>query len=283
MIIVRMSGGIGNQLFQYATAFSLSKKHKYPLLLDTTSYHQLNPRHFLLGELISDLPILNRKFIRILVKRNNFFLRIIGQLLGIQTLPKVTESKLGYDVNIGLIDYPCYLKGSFISFKYFNDLNADVIKSLVFKKDTCASVSSNISRYINYNLVCVNIRRGDFLLDNNLNVCGISYFNECINKALELLDSPKFLFFSDDITWVKENFKSPYFYYWDHLDDTVISSLYAMTLCNHHIISNSSFGWWGAWLNNKTNKFVFCPSKVLNDDSFPVDDYYPANWIKIVP
>jgi hypothetical protein len=283
MIIVRLSGGIGNQLFQYATALAISHKNNFPLLIDKSSFHEFSVRDYLLGNLIVNLPIVDKSIVKSLVEPRNWFVKRILKILKRKTISHVEEKKLGYDEEIATLNFSCYLKGSFISYKYFSDINSSLIDSILFDQEIQSYVLSRINIICKENLVCVNVRRGDFLSDQNLNVCNISYYNKSISKARSYLVSPKFLFFSDDIIWVKENFINEDFFYWDDNNENVLQALFAMTLCNHHIISNSSFGWWGAWLNEKSEKKVFCPSKVLNDNSFSVDDYYLESWIKIDP
>ncbi len=283
MIIVRLSGGVGNQLFQYATALSISRKNNLPLLIDKSSFHEFSIRDYLLGNLILNLPLVDKGLVKSLVAPRNWYIKQLLKILKRKTISHVEEKKLGYDDNIAKINFSCYLKGSFISYKYFIDINNVLTDLIFFNEEIKSYVLSKFNVYLNENLVCVNVRRGDFLTDQNLNVCKISYYTKSISKARFVLDSPKFLFFSDDIIWVKENFINEDFFYWDDKNENVLQSLFAMTLCNHHIISNSSFGWWGAWLNKKIEKKIFCPSKVLNDNTFPVDDYYPESWIKIDP
>jgi hypothetical protein len=283
VIIVRLSGGVGNQLFQFATALSISRKNNFPLLIDKSSFHEFSTRDYLLSNLIVNLPLVDKELVKSLVEPRNWFIKQLLKIFKRKTILHVEEKKLGYDLEIAALNFSCYLKGSFISYKYFSDINNALIDSIIFDEEIQSYVFSKFNVDSKDNLVCVNVRRGDFLTDQNLNVCNISYYAKAISHARLNLDAPKFLFFSDDIIWVKENFINKDFFYWDDKNENVLQSLFAMTLCNHHIISNSSFGWWGAWLNNKNEKKVFCPSTVLNDNTFPVDDYYPETWIKIDP
>ena len=117
MIIVRMSGGIGNQLFQYATALNIARKNSFPLLLDVSSYSNISPRQFCLNELIHPVSIVSKSLTRTLVEPKNIFLKSLSKLIGWEKLPKIVETNKGYDSFINNIDFACYLKGSFISFK----------------------------------------------------------------------------------------------------------------------------------------------------------------------
>lgn len=283
MIVVRLSGGIGNQLFQYGVGYSLSKQSNLPLLFDTSSFTSKSPRSLLLNELIHDLPVISYPLLETLVEPRNFIKRITRNILGFATIPKVLEPHPGFCDDIALINYPCYLKGSFISYKYFSNWNDEFISTIEFSETLKNEALTSLNTVTKNNLVCISIRRGDFLDYSELNVCGREYYERCISWVRANLDNPEFLFFSDDIDWVKENFVDEDFNYWDVKEYHILMKLYAMTRCCHFIISNSSYSWWGAWLNKNESKVVLCPSKVVKNGSFPVNDYYPDSWVKIEP
>jgi len=124
----------------------------------------------------------------------------------------------------------------------------------------------------------VHIRRGDYL--NKIHkhptqpkeyyYSAFSQFNEDIH----------FLIFSDDIEWCKNNLKYKYLYFIEEELDYI--SLYLMSLCNHNIIANSSFSWWGAWLNQETNKKVIAPSNWFGKNKkLNTKDLIPSKWIKL--
>jgi hypothetical protein len=283
MIIVRMSGGIGNQLFQYATSLNIARNNNFPLFLDISSYSNLSIRSFCLNEICPTASILPRQYVKTIVEPQNLILKKISSYFNWKRIPKIVDSKKGYNPEIANINFPCYLKGSFISFKYFESFNDLFINSLYFTDEIKKNARNSINNFSHLNLVCVSVRRGDFLNYDSLNVCTKEFYERSISEARKVLDNPYFLFFSDDIAWVRFNFISPDFLYWDENNYNIIVKLYAMSLCNHFIISNSSYSWWGAWINRSNEKKVFCSSKVESDGSFPVDDYYPESWIKIDP
>ena len=278
-----MSGGIGNQLFQYAASMNIARNNKFPLFFDISSYSSSSIRSFCLSELCSTVPILPKQYVKTLVEPNNFILKKISTYFDWHRIPKIVDSKKGFDPEIANINFPCYLKGSFISFKYFESFNDTFIDSLFFSEEIKRLAFKSISEFLHLNLVCVSVRRGDFLNYESLNVCTKNFYEQSILQARSLLDNPHFLFFSDDIAWVRSNFSSSDFLFWDVKDYNIIMKLYAMSLCKHYIISNSSYSWWGAWINRNDNKKVFCSSKVESDDSFPINDYYPESWFRIDP
>ena len=248
-----------------------------------SSFSSSSIRNFCLDQLIPSVSVIPKEYIKTLVEPNNIILKKMYTFFDRKMLPKIIENQKGYNLEIANINSPCYLKGSFISFKYFESVNDELLELFVFGENVIKEAKNSIKEYFGTNLVCVSIRRGDFLQYESLNVCGKDFYIRSIEAARNLLDNPIFLFFSDDINWVRENFISHDYRFWDVQNYDLIMKLYAMTNCNHYIISNSSYSWWGAWLNKSEDKKVFCSNKVENDNSFPVEDYYPDSWIKIDP
>ena len=119
------------------------------------------------------------------------------------------------------------------------------------------------------NSVCVSIRRGDYLsisLKNNFFVCDEAYFHRAINLAIRIIKNPVFIFFSDDIEWVKENLKIDFPAYYESGKDPVWEKLRLMYSCKHFIISNSTFSWWAQYLSRNEKKIVISPDRWFNDD-----------------
>lgn len=132
--------------------------------------------------------------------------------------------------------------------------------------------------------VSLHIRRGDFLIGNNINlfgnICSIEYYNKAILDSQKLIDNPHYFIFSNDMEWVKSNIVLENVTYVEgNKGANSWIDLYLMTRCKNNIIANSSYSWWGAWLNSNTMKIVICPSKFSNNDIN--SDVYPVDWIKI--
>ena len=134
------------------------------------------------------------------------------------------------------------------------------------------------------NSISIHIRRGDYLHPkfNHLygNICTIEYYKEAITILQQKYANLHFYIFSDDISWVKENLPIvPSTYIdWNKKEDSW-QDMYLMSQCKHNIIANSSFSWWGAWLNNNPNKTVICPSRFMNLNQ--QSDIVPEDWIQI--
>ena len=110
----------------------------------------------------------------------------------------------------------------------------------------------------------------------------IEYYEKAINYVKNKIEGPVFFIFSNDIDWCKENFsfEEAYFVDWN-IGEKSFRDMQLMSSCKHNIIANSSFSWWGAWLNNNLDKIIIAPSKWLNDERVDIDDIIPEGWIKI--
>ncbi|MEI6553564.1 MAG: alpha-1,2-fucosyltransferase, partial [bacterium] len=136
------------------------------------------------------------------------------------------------------------------------------------------------------NSISIHIRRGDYISNQEANnfhgSCSIDYYTEAINIIKGKVSNPIFFVFSDDIAWVKENLKSDIVATWVseyNLDNT--EDLLLMSFCKHQIIANSSFSWWGAYLNRNINKIVIAPKKWIANKGYNTDEITPSSWIKL--
>lgn len=134
------------------------------------------------------------------------------------------------------------------------------------------------------NSVSLHVRRGDFLNAANINlfgdVCTLNYYTKAVELIESKVSNPHFFVFSNDLIWVKEKFKIKNVTYIDcNSGNNSWKDMCLMSLCKHNIIANSTFSWWGAWLNKKSDKIVVSPSRFLKNDEFT--DVYPDSWTKI--
>lgn len=256
MVITKIQGGLGNQMFQWAYGKALSIKHNTDLLLDVGYYSNQGidtPRKFDLinfPNLTYKQPQLENK--NIVQVNDNFY-----------------YSDLKYDEN-----YNYFLNGFWQSEKYFIDIEEIIRKELAIDKETEEKLKNNIIG----NCVSLHIRRTDYVTSNGYHpVLTMDYYH----LALEIIENyDNVLIFSDDVEWCKNNlsFKNMVFIE----NNTNIEDLWLMSLCNHNIIANSSFSWWGAWLNNNTDKIVIAPKKWFGEyTNLNEKDIIPNKWLKI--
>jgi len=256
-----VSGGLGNQMFQYALYLALKEKGRN-VKLDTSLYSHVEMHN---GYELDRCFNVNDALVKY-SKVHLFFLRVI---LKIKPSIFLYEDNLQY--NNGVYTTKCrYLSGSWQSEKYFIQIEDIIRKSFIFKDIDKRNLS--ITEEIkSYNSVSLHIRRGDYL-GNSIytGVCTEEYYLEAIEKLLsriKLKNRIHFYIFSDDKSYANQFIGK--LNYPAHLIDfnkgsDSFKDMYLMSQCKHNIIANSSFSWWGAWLNNNPDKIVIAPKHWFN-------------------
>lgn len=248
MISAFLQGGLGNQMFQIAAATALAKRNKNKACFNfNTCYTPLQGNTSKKYKYTVFSEICDRENIKI---------------SSVYHEPKFSYTEIPYTKDL-------LIKGYFQSYKYFNDYEND-IKELF-------TLPTEILRTAYYNTTSVHVRRGDYInLKDYHGVCDVEYYK----NAMEEIGDSHFLFFSDDMDWVRENFKGKNISY-SNYDDEVID-LALMSICDNNIIANSSFSWWGGYLNKNKNKKVIAPQNWFGPKG-PKDtqDLIPPSWIKI--
>lgn len=254
MIVIKLQGGLGNQLFQWAIGRSLSTKYKTNLYFDTSYFY--NKQIGVVSKWDMDIS----KLVEI-NEMNNNSLRIISDNFYYQDISDNS-----------------FLDGYWQSEKYFIDIEEHIREKLKISDNDREEI---LNRYpiLEKNTVSIHVRRGDYKNLQHIHpLQSIEYYKNAYNIIND--NSINVLVFSDDINWCKENIKFNNITYIE--GETNIVDMYIMSLCTHNIIANSSFSWWGAWLNNNENKKVIAPLNWFgSDSSFYTGDIIPEKWIKI--
>jgi hypothetical protein len=278
-------GGLGNQMFQYAFGKSLSIKHNKKLILDISLLENLKknpnitPRDFELNAfgIKPNLTIFNKVHL--------FYLKYIKH-----SLCYINENDpYGFCQGLSLTANNTYIiTGYFQSYKYFNEFIPFIVSDFKFKM--LSEVYHKLQDFILgiTNSVSVLIRRDDFVLINEENVLQENYYINAFKYIKSKVANPTFVIFTiGDTGWTHEKFSK--------FNDCVVienekpnlfgfEKLYLMTLCNHSIIANSSYGWWGGFLNHNSNKIVVAPSKWDSDiavNSVIIKNRIPTDWVLI--
>jgi hypothetical protein len=215
----------------------------------------------------------------------------IASKLGISKTNIYSEPTLSFNKQVFDITLPAYFVGFWQSEKYFKDDEGYIRKAFTFMKPLNRESQRIATRLANQsNTVSVHIRRGDYVSSKTTGelhgICSIQYYKDAIALITCKLKSPHFYFFSDDTQWVSQNLILPNKSYTLVQHNTGIESWQDMALmskCKHHIIANSSFSWWGAWLNPDKEKIVIAPQNWFNTktDYFDDSDIVPHDWIRI--
>jgi hypothetical protein len=291
MILVELIGGLGNQMFQYALGRSLSEKNKLPLKLDITgfnTYTGITPRRYELSCFKIKEHIATENDIQSFRKyAKNKVLKLTQKMYPYYQRKVVVEKEYRFDPRILGISESVYLKGYWQSEKYFKNIRNILLNEFSLKNNLDSKTLDFANQIQKTESVSIHFRRGDYVNDPKVSqihgVSPIDYYNKAIARLLSEVNNPVFFIFSDDINWVKENFKlDKTTYYVDfNSSGNAYLDLWLMSLCKHQIIANSSFSWWGAWLNQNADKVCIMPQKWFNDPTQSPKDIRPEGWIAI--
>ncbi|WP_147204902.1 alpha-1,2-fucosyltransferase [Segetibacter aerophilus] len=288
MIISKITSGLGNQLFQYAVAKSLSLKHKTSLFFDLSYYKSTyetdTARSFKLHHFDIDYKTLNTSPLVYLSKATKLFPNRSCQPFFLL----LKEKHFHYDEQVVKAKSTCItLDGFWQSEKYFADATEAIRRELIFKDAATSSLNDykgQIEKAVNP--VSIHIRRGDYVshpeFSKSFGFIGLEYYEQAVSYIKTKVENPTFFVFSDDKEWVKKSFKLPGSNVFVETagEDSDVIELQLMSLCTHHIIANSSFSWWGAWLNNNKNKIVISPASwYKNKPDWNTKDLLPASWV----
>jgi hypothetical protein len=287
MIVSKIEGGLGNQMFQYASARALSIKYGSPLKLDLTWFDKQHLHNgYELNKFNIKAEIASIDDIKLFGGNANNLIKAFKNRLGIHNSRYILEPNYHYYVGFESLSPPVYLHGYWQSYKYF-DQYMEKIRSELTPVLELSKESQLIAQDLaDVNSVSIHIRRGDYVSDKKINavhgVLDLTYYFKAINFLVEKLKYPHFYIFSDDPLWVKENLnlKFPTSYISHNIGERSFEDMQLMRLCKHNIIANSSFSWWGAWLNEDDKKTVIAPANWFKN-SKPTTDLLPANWITI--
>jgi len=273
-------GGLGNQMFQYAFGYSLAHSLNVRVNFDDRYYKYNDKRVIGLSNFkLSKLSF--GKFIIPLWFLNLFIFRpYLGRVLGLYL-----EKNISYDHNIFSENRYQYYCGYFQCEKYFSDFRAELLKEfkpIMELNEANKGIESEIKKSVSISL---HVRRGDYLTDtlaNEVNgTCNIGYYLKSIEMMQNYFPKCRFFIFSDEIDWVKDNIKipgNPIFI--DNNKITPVIDIYLMSLCDHNIIANSTFSWWGAWLNQNADKIVIAPKQWFKNMN-TASDLIPNSWIVV--
>lgn len=289
MIVVKLNGGLGNQLFQYAAGRSISMLTNQELYLDTTflDYYPMHvnntKRRYELNHFCITAPKLKveQEWKRTILRNKWLFAAYTKWFLGWNRLTVINENNYFVEKNK---NKSLYLDDYFQSEEYFKNIAKIIKADFLFKKKPNEVNNDMINRISGCQSISIHVRRGDYLNSTNASiyhVCTIEYYEKAIKHILESVVNPVFYVFSDDIDWVKENLsiKHPTIYVEHNSGELAYEDLRLMISCKHNIISNSTFAWWAAWLNDNKGKIVVAPNKWFKE--IIDDSIIPNNWVKI--
>ncbi|WP_442587809.1 alpha-1,2-fucosyltransferase [Pedobacter sp. AW31-3R] len=266
MIITSLGEGLGNQLFQYSAARYLSHLHHTELkmniaIFETYKLHKYSLQHFNIKATIAT-----------------------GNDMG-RTSFLYVEPSFHYDPFFKSIPDNVIIRGHWQSEKYFKDIE-DIIRHDLRITSAPSLPNRKLAQAIkSCNSISLHIRRCDYVNDPNTfsyhGICGLDYYEKCIEEIVKQVGDPHFFVFSDDPEWAIDNLKTGYFTtFINHNNaDNNFEDLRLMSLCKHNIIANSTFSWWGAWLNTNERKIVLAPKNWFKEADLNTKDLIPSKWL----
>ena len=292
MTAVRLKGGMGNQMFQYALGLQLAEQLGEPVRHDLSNLLYRNkPEGFVYRDL--DLDVF-RTEVRPLVPAGplravfNLQIRPISRRLrqwAERGLPTVEEAHFHYDPAILAEARPgVTYEGWFQSPRYFRGVETRVRTHFRFARPVVAQSQELLRHIEGSNSVCLNVRRTDFLKDATLRATDLAYFLRGVDYFAQTQEDVRFFVFSDDVEWCRENLRLPYptaVVGHEHKGYKFGNYLQLMQRCRHFLIPNSSFAWWAAWLNEGEDKVVVAPNTWFADPEIDTSDLVPATWVRL--
>lgn len=292
MIIVRLTDGLGNQMFQYALGRKLSQLKSTKLKLDINWFQGTKEaqqkRKYSLSCFNIQENIASQKDLDFFFQRN-ILISLDSKAKKLFNLPpiKVIKTQKGFQFDKSVFKCPrnVYLKGYWQTEKYFLDIRDILLQDFSLKTEPSSAQQAIIEQITNSESVSIHIRRGDYVANADLNrvhgVCSLDYYKTCVEYIKKSVQEPHFFIFSDDTEWVRENLiiegKTTFV---SDKNSADYDDLRLMSLCQHNIVANSSFSWWGAWLNRNPNKIVCTPKQWFAVKSKNTGDLIPSTWLK---
>ena len=289
MIVMRLKGGLGNQLFQYALGRALSLSKNTTLQLDTSSFKSDTLREYRLDAFNIAASTSDQLPFFATDGRAKHFNTLIQGIRGLFFKPYqiIKEKSFSFDPSVLECSDHAYLDGFWQSEQYFASFAQDIRKDLSLKMPLQGDLKDLAEQISLANAVSLHVRRGDYVSNPTTTayhgVCSAQWYEEAAKIMEEKVSQPTFFVFSDDYEWAKENlrFNSPAVFIAPSPDGQECNDMHVMSLCKHHIIANSSFSWWGAWLNPSPSKIIIAPKNWFVAGPKNTNDLIPSSWIRI--
>ncbi|RYZ23530.1 MAG: alpha-1,2-fucosyltransferase [Chitinophagaceae bacterium] len=284
MIAIQLKGGLGNQLFQYAAARTLAIRQHTEVLLDTSHYREDQLRDFDLFHLNVKARIATASQIDE-IRPTGTVGRALSHIAPYRFKRIYQQPFYHYDAGFVRLRGPVYLKGYFQSEAYFRPVAAEIRRELTFRELPLPQIQALGARLRQEQSVSLHIRRGDYKNPETLRVHGIlplEYYRAAVKRITDSRPDARFYVFTDDLEWVRQHLAMPEaMLVSGEITKTHFEDLYLMQHCRNHILANSSFSWWGAWLNPDKEKIVVAPKAWFNEGPKDTQDLIPRSWIRL--
>ena len=277
MIIVRLISGLGNQLFQYSFARRIALERNVPLKLDTSFYDSQDLRAYQLDYFNIKAEVISQEALSKALRTNWFWMARKGWYGTQRLLPYYKKrivrekEKFCYDPNMTETSKITYFNGYWQHYRYHQSHEAIVRNELTLKSQYLSKISKLLTEIDSSDSVSLHIRRGDYISDPRANerfgILPLDYYQDALKFIRQRINTPTVYVFSDDTEWVQNHLKldSPLHFITIEDEARDVLELALMSRCQHNIIANSTFSWWGAYLNNNPHKIVIAPKQWSSD------------------
>lgn len=276
MITTELNGGLGNQMFQYSLGKVLSIKNKTTFTLDIGILLNQKKRKYELD---------NYKISGLVRGQKSFYRRLFSKFSFKKSVVIVREKKFQFNEFVLRLKGNLFLSGYWQSHRYFQKYKKQILKDFTLKKPP--PIPKDMESFFKEKVtVSIHVRRGDYVTDKKaakiLGTLDRNYYKKAINFIEKKFKKVFYIVFSDDLEWAEKNIpKMTSNKIIFSQKNSATSDLYFMSLCNHNIIANSSFSWWGAYLNAHRGKIVIAPKKWFKGRVVNVQDLIPPDWVKL--
>lgn len=293
MIVVKIMGGLGNQMFQYAAARALAVRRHTSLELDITSYQSMadgdTPREYELDVYKINANIASSRTLGLIQESDSS--RSLGErirgMVGLGKIWTYREKSSSYDREMSNLN-SAYLVGWWQSEEYFKDIRSIILKELEPVAEPSSYNAGLLEQIGSCEAVSIHVRRGDYVSNKSASVfhglTPLEYYSESIKYIQSHTKNSRFFVFSDDIKWCKSDLPLPAdsIFVEGNNGKQAYEDIRLMKNCKHNIIANSSFSWWGAWLNQHPEKIVIAPKIWFQDtEANSATNIVPDGWIRL--
>ncbi len=290
MICIKIHGGLGNQMFQFAAAYSLARLRSAEVRVyapeATFPASEQIYRPFELNQVFGNAPfkmITQSEYNRMIGQGSSYFVKAVNRVKGVSYFH---ESDLRFDESLFDLPRNTVIEGYFQSYRYFDKRYHDLLQAFRFTKELSPESKKVAEAIRSRNSCAIHFRRGDYISNPVTQrihgTCGLPYYRDAVESFADV-DDLEFFLFSDEPDWVKENFRidRPFHVVSHNAGVDAWQDMALMQKCNHFIISNSSFSWWAAILSTNPYKRVIRPERWFSDSEKQnqTSDMFPPSWM----
>jgi hypothetical protein len=290
VIVVRLMGGLGNQMFQYALGRHVALRRDTGLLLDPTSFRTSRrgetTRHFALGPYRLEAETAAPDRLASFLAGHRGVMALL-RASGARPGGLVVERGPSFDATVLDARDDSYLVGYWQSERYFRDVADTIRRELTLEAPPTGANARLFEKIRATESLALHVRRGDYLSNpaasRTHGSLGIGYYERAVEHASSRFPGLEVFVFSDDPAWCRRELRLPVpVTYVDHNSDAEAhEDLRLMAGCRHHVVANSSFSWWGAWLEPSPGGLVVAPRQWFRDEALPDTDVQPTGWTRI--